>query len=316
MADTIVKGKTEAEVVADLALKQVRGVEIVNLTMPDGSKVELIVQPMSGGGSALVPVKPLLEPYRTAPERKVGTAHLVDLDSFCEFANRHKDDDSVLFLTPDREHPKLLAVFDYHRKGERNAVTLAGAPRFLSHRAVYEFPVADEWEDWNGQDGKPMNQEAFAAWIEDHILDLMDPINCGDSAKAFAQKLDVPLATPAKLVALSRGLSVYAGFQMSKVVNLATGEAQMTFAEEHKDAAGAPLMVPGAFIIAIPAFQGGDRFQLPVRLRYRVVPGARQVVWSFELYNPASVLDTALGDAARIATQETGLPLYRGSPEQ
>ena len=310
MADPI-KQTTEADSIAALALQQRRPVEVVKLVGPSGSVVEVIAKPNGMNGSVdLVPAEGFVAPFRDqdSPRRRKGTAQLVDLDSFIEFVKRHAAADSALFLAPNREHPALTAVLDYHRKD--------GSPRFGQHRAAYSFPVSDEWKAWGNQDGEAMSQEAFAAWIEDHVLDLMDPVNCGEGAKAFAQKLCVPLASPSKLVELSRGLAIYAGFQVTRAVNLQTGEAQITFNEEHKDATGAPLVIPGAFVVAIPAFRGGDRFQLPVRLRYRVVQGSRQVVWSFELYQPEKIFDAALDDASSKATEDTGLPLFRGSPEQ
>jgi hypothetical protein len=113
---------------------------------------------------------------------------------------------------------------------------------------------------------------------------------------------------------LSRGLSVTSGQKMTRAVNLSSGEAEFQFVEEHKDSAGAPLRIPGAFVIAVPVFDKGDRFQLGVRLRYRVSQGT--VAWFFEVYRAAETADLAFEEAVAEVEGDTGLPVFLGKPEQ
>ncbi len=264
-------------------------------------------------GARIVSMKPFIDEYAARPDRITGAATLFDVDSFVAYVNRHKNPSSVVFLDPNRERPRFTGVIDYHDDLAKTKQPESGGARFCRHRANYDFPLSDEWKAWMGANGKQLTQEVFAVWIENHVMDLMDPTSAGDSVKAFANKLGVPFADPARLITLSRGLTVYAGFQMTKVVNLSSGEAQMNFTEEHKDASGAPLAIPGAFVIALPVFRGGTHFQLAVRLRYRVVTG--KVAWSFEVYQADRVFDTAIDDARVGVAKDTGLPVFVGAPE-
>ncbi len=114
-------------------------------------------------------------------------------------------------------------------------------------------------------------------------------------ANAFAVKLDVKFASPARLMEVARGLEVRAGQAVKNKVNLATGETEFVFEEKHTDASGAPLKTPAAFHILIPIFQGGAPYSIPVRLRYRVNAGA--IVWFYELHRADLFFDDAMNDA-------------------
>ena len=303
----------EAEKVAELAHASARKPQCITIEHGGVAAQVLLVPDGTPGGYAQHSVKKLLEPYQAAPERRVGTALLTDLNSFIAHANRFKDDDSLVFL--DRGNgsdgtnrmPKLIAVLDYHRKGA------AGAPRFGQHRSQYSFPMSDEWQAWVGQDAKGMDQERFARWIEDHLADVADPANAGDGAKAFVALLGCGLATPAKLLELSHGLDLHVGQRVKQHARLATGEVNVHFMEEHSDANGKPLKVPGAFLLGIPVFRGGDAYQLPVRLRYRVQQGS--VSWYYEMHQPQRILDHALAEACAEVTERCSLDVLDGVPE-
>lgn len=300
---------TEADKVAELAQASARKPQTV-LLEHDGIKAQMLLVPNdSAGGYHQHSVRKLLEDHRSAPERRRGTAVLTDLSRFIAHVDRFKDEDSLVFLdrTQDGKAPKLVCVLDYHRKGA------TGAPRFGQHRSEYRFPVSDEWQAWASQDGKPMDQEKFARWIEDHLVDVADPANAGEGAKSFVALLSCTLATPGKLLELSRGLDLHVGQRVKQHARLATGEVTVHFMEEHADADGKPLKVPGAFLLGIPVFRGGDAYQLPVRLRYRVQAGC--VGWYYEMHQPQRVLDHALAEACAEVVESCSICVLDGVPE-
>ena len=71
--------------------------------------------------------------------------------------------------------------------------------------------------------------------------------------------------------------------------------------------------MPGGFVIAIPLFDGGGHYALPVRLRLRVEKG--RVLWSIAVLRAADVLRSAVVAAAEEARVGSGLPLFFGAPE-
>ncbi|NSZ47954.1 DUF2303 family protein [Agrobacterium vitis] len=283
------------------------GTTLVRVELPEtihGLPSQIPVLIDRNGGKA-ISVKPLLEEYREKPRAKLGTAEVKTLESFISLVNRHKTSDSVIFAETDWQKPSITAVIDYHQAES------GGEADNCKHRIKYPFPLSEEWQAWVAQNGQPMNQTDFAQWIEDHIPDLAAPTQ--EEVDEYLDVFSLKTAYPNELVTLSRGLQVNVASNVKNNVTLQSGEGQITFEEEHRDATGAKLSVPGLFILSIAPFFMGTKARIPVRLRYRVKNGA--VIWSFHLYRP----DIHITDQVRAdldsAEQETALPAYEGKPE-
>jgi hypothetical protein len=95
---------------------------------------------------------------------------------------------------------------------------------------------------------------------------------------------------------------------------LQTGERVVEFSEEHQNAKGEPIVVPGVFMVSVPAFVDGDPVRIPARLRYRVAGG--KVKWFYQLYRWEFFLREQVGyDLKEAGSNETGLPAFEGAPE-
>ncbi|MBT9557523.1 MAG: DUF2303 family protein, partial [Myxococcales bacterium] len=148
------------------------------------------------------------------------------------------------------------------------------------HRARYAFPLSDEWTAWVNAAGKGMDQATFAAWLEDRILDVVDPIGVSAVTRELAEQLRVTMAGESKLLDLSRGLAVKVEENIASVVTLDTGEITMQWKTEHRDELGEKMRVPNGFAIAIPVFIGGPLVEVLVRLRFKARDG--KVTWRVE----------------------------------
>ncbi len=253
-------------------------------------------------------VRPLIEEFRSRPDRRTGIARMQTLGGFYDLVNRHKDDDSAIFVDLNWRKPKFLAVVDYHRQlGEADE----HEPRNLRHRIEYEFPLSDDWQAWIGANGKMMEQGDFAAFIEDHIAEISSPT---DSEKnLYATQFQTQIADPYEIVTLSRGLSVSVDAKVAKAVTLQSGEGEIAFSEVHRDGGGQKLSVPGLFILSVPVFFRGANVRFVVRLRYRVLDGA--VKWAFQIWRPDEFVTAAVEKDRDAVAVETGLPTYAGAPE-
>ena len=249
-------------------------------------------------------LKDLFEWHRINPARATGTATVNSIDSLVDLINRHKTDSTAIFGDPDWKKPTITAVIDYHR--------IDHTPDFLGHRIGYSFPLSDEWAAWMAINGKRMNQTEFAEFIEDHIAECASPTPAEiDDYKAL---FSTTVAWPNDLMQLSRGLQVMADIRVKNAVTLQTGEAQITFEEMHKDAAGGALVVPGIFILAIRPFFDGEIARIPVRLRYRLLDG--KVNWIMQLFRPDKWITEELRRDMQRVADATALPLYLGTPER
>jgi hypothetical protein len=336
-------------------VKKFHGVEIGMIEDPEGNvpTVPVMVLPE---GKRMSSLKGFIDEFRDRPERRKGKAELLDLDSFIGHINRFKDEDSVVFadnrwsaMGGQWVTPTLTGVLDYHeavneyvpsedgKSVDRNHIPDA-LPRFGEHRAFYSFPLSREFMAWMGGNGRGMNQGEFAAFLEEHALDV-EPPPVNDkwfTGEAPAPKDDAPEADrkryefmsllhtmtkrlngtwagPEKMMDMSRGLRVNENNKVASTANLSNGTGSIVFESEHTNAAGEKVDVPNLFLIAIPIFKNGPRYMIPVRLRYRAKDG--RITWFYDTYRHDKVFDLALDEALSKVRTETGLPVLVGIPE-
>lgn len=296
--------RNDAEVIAEIVSDHMRDGQVIEL---DERKVLLTIG--QDGATKVVPMRDLLAPYDTRPRRREGIAYFEDLDSFVAHANRFKGSTSALFGSRGKT-PQLVSVLDYHQAGED---TDGERARFGRHRGSYRFPLSAEWQAWHNPSLGKLGQQDFAEFLESRIVDVVDPKRAGDAIADLVSTLGVTLATPPRLLELSRGLQVRVNSKVAQQVTLASGEGQLLYAEEHADEKGAPLKIPTAFLIGIPVFEREDAYQLLVRLRYRVSQGA--VTWALQVHDAERALVDAFEGSCKEAQEQTGLPLFFGLPE-
>lgn len=275
---------------------------------------------LDGAEAAIVPngmtlhsLKNLRDQWLPKPERRNGTAELGDLASFIAHANRFKSTASAVFAQRNEEKPGLLSVLDYHPEGGASTET-----DWCHHRGRYAFPLSEQWKAWAQADGAWLGQKAFAEFVEERILDVLPPPKDGrDDASALALDLVTTLggefAGPSRLLEVSRGLRVTETAEVANVTNLASGEVEVVFRTTHTGAAGQKLSVPNLFLVGVPVFDGDAAYKLPIRLRYRRVDG--HIVWQVARYRPDIVFFDAFDRATARVREETGLPVFIGTPE-
>lgn len=303
-SDTYTKPAVES--IAELA-KAAAGATVLQIStegLGDGLPASVpILFDHRANGQGLVALKEQIERYRLEPDRKRGKANATTLKSFIDLINRHKDEDSALFADANWPNPKLDAVIDYH--------AAKGGPRHCQHRVVYSFPVTDEFKAWIDRDGKPFTQTEFASFIEEHAAELASPFDT--ERNEFEALFRVAFATPTEMVTLSRGLQVNVEAQVKNHVTLQSGEGEIVFVEEHRSGTGEKIVVPGLFMVAVPAFLDGEPIRLPARLRYRVQGG--KLSWHYQLYRWKFWLrDRVQKDLGEVQS-ETGIAAFEGSPE-
>jgi uncharacterized protein YfdQ (DUF2303 family) len=302
--------RNDAQVVAEL-VERLSKPQLLDIGANDaGERVQALLRPTREGVVAQS-VKGLLEEYRRLPERRTGQAKLETLESFIAHVNRFRSEASALFahaaISDGVIGASLVAVIDYHAAGHDSPASWG------KHRASYEFPISENLSAWVEGQGKWLTQRDFAEFLETRLEDVLAPEHAGPTAAQLAEQLGLEYASPSKLAELSRGLKVRVDGRVTSAINLSSGETQIAFKTEHQDENGAPLRVPPAFVIGVSMFEGGDRFTVVVRLRYRVKDGA--VIWSYQLHRLSDVFRMAFREACALAGSKTTLPLFYGTPE-
>lgn len=248
-------------------------------------------------------LRSLVLEYQDSLDRRKGTAHVDTLESFIKLILRHKDDQSALFGRCSWPEPKLTAVLNYNAAGE--------VVRRGDHRVVYAFPLTDEFKAWVGMNAKPMEQEVFAAFLEEHAAELAAPLD-GERTE-YERLFGEKMATPSEVLALSRHLEVFVAARAKQGVRLQTGERVVEFAEEHQNAKGEAVVIPGIFMVSVPAFIDGEVVRIPARLRYRISSGA--IKWFYQLYRWEFFLREQVEHDLDAAAKATSLPAFEGAPE-
>jgi len=262
------------------------------------------------------------------PARRTGTARLTDLQSLIDWTNRFKGSTSALFAKPDMKAPTLTCVADYHAEGPADQTTSTGDPtaRHCHHRAIYDFPLSEEWLAWMAISGQPMEKDDLGEFIEANAKDIMDPtpaiIKGAESDKhenwenrliKIAQQIEGRYGQLTQLLSMSKQFQVFESSDLKVSTNRDTGESEIQFLNEHKAADGKPLNIPNLIIITIPVFMGGAPYRMPVRFRYRKMGGTVRFIMS--IYNPEKAFKAAFEEASMAATEATELPMFLGTPE-
>lgn len=209
-----------------------------------------------------------IEAARPAPTRKKGTVYLADLDSFLTYV-KEQGSPGTTRIFADIDSRTLTAIFNDHSN-----VDVADGAGWRDHRAIFTAALSKEYETWAANDGKQMEQEAFAIHLEDNIADVVEP---------SGEKL--------LLVALSLQAKNEVSFNSAR--RLDNGQVQLEYTENLTTSAGgaAAMEVPRTFAIGARLFKGGHGYRINARLKLRVAGG--KVKFWYELDRPHQALEEA-----------------------
>lgn len=262
-------------------------------------------------GMSLESVRSLYEEWLRYPERRVGTATLDDLDSFVAHVNRFKDSDSAIFATLTEDNPSFLAVLDYHRAGPPSTDQAA---RWMKHRSHHKPVISEVWRAWKDLDGKPMNQGAFAAVLEDRTLDIAPPPETDDEASTrLIAALGGRYGDQPTLLDNARNLRLREDATVSNATNLSTGEIEVVYKTELRSEHGGPVRLPSCFSVMAPVFEGGAPYRLWIRIRIRRQD--EKVLWILQRWRPDLIIRDALTGMRERIQAETGITVLAGRPE-
>lgn len=287
------------------------------VSVPDGKKLQNLTGQLREAQGFLKPI-----------QRK-GTAHMTTLQSVIDWANRFKGDESVLFAKNDDRAPSLTCIADYHLAGSPTIDRDSGDPtaRHCNHRATYAFPLSKKWLAWMAFSGEGHSGVEMGAFLEDNILDVIDPpiqltspgIAGAEATESdlrlidIARRLEGSYGNGAQLLGMAKSFTVNETADYMVANNSTTGEATIQVKSEHLDGTGQPIKVPKLFLIGIPVFENGPAYRLPVRFQYR--KSGATVKFFLTVHDPRHAKDHAFDEAVSHAAAETGLPLMMGTPE-
>lgn len=250
-----------------------------------------VAQSVSGTQHLIIPegythkdITEAVEKAQDNPNRKRSTIALADLPSFILFAQEQAlQERGYIYADPDAR--TLTAVLNDHRD--------KASPGWRDFRVTYKAELSREFSGWMKNDKQPMEQEAFAIFLEDNIEDVVEP--SGDTL------LSIALTLQAK---------TQVDFSSSK--RLDNGQVQLAYTETVDARAGTgAIEIPREFKIGCRLFKNGDGYKIKARLKYRL--GQGKVKFWYELDRPENAIEAAFSKYVEQA-RESGYVVLIGKP--
>lgn len=300
-----------------------------------------------------------------APTRVKQTVALIDAGSFCDYVNRFKNPDSLIFATVTPTGAKLTAILDYHGAPARPTTTdptatlewvaesmydkyclavggkafngdplpqwpdfvadplkqkqvlgwleaarVSGfksakvppaavdkpeAPHYCNHRATLELVETDDWKQWCAADGKAMNQDTFAVWLEEHAY-------LFNSVKDGALK-------GSDLLELVCTLQATNDVRFERQQRLQDGKNNLSWTENVEvtgsSAQTGQIQFPAVITAGLQPFEGGPAYEVDARLKTRI-ESRKLVIWFETVQRPKIIRDSIL-DTVKLVTNSTGI---------
>lgn len=261
----------------------------------DSEAIPVAITPTTGGGYRVEVAKDVIaesERRAAGPIRREGIVELGAVADFVAYVNRFKGPESIMFAPASP--PGVTAIFDYH-PGNHQDVGLPPAA-WCRDRATYRCPLSRQWQLWLGAESRPQGQVGFGDFIEANQQDL-------GTKEGFA--------SAPRMIDVARNLVINSGTKYQRTVNPTTGEGTLISKDEHDTATS--TVIPKAFILAIPVFEGDDvLYPVEALLRFAMVEG--RPTFTFILQNKEKCLEHALAQLRERVATGCGIPVFVGNP--
>lgn len=214
--------------------------------------------------------------------------------SFVQYVNRFKTDDTMIFADVSDTGAKIMAVLDYHGPPDKAA---RGC-----HTVLYATVATSEWKTWMDADRKPVNQLAFATWLEDNIALFNHP----DASPTGAELLELVLSLEGKQ-----------HVNFNSALRLDSGKNRLEFDEDvmlkgTTQAGTKPgsIELPRELLAAIAPFMGSVPYSVRARLKYRIQ--SRQLSLWFETIAPHVIIRDSVRSVLETIEAGTALKAVLG----
>jgi uncharacterized protein YfdQ (DUF2303 family) len=224
--------------------------------------------------------------YRELPKRKVGNVVMRDVPSFAAYWAKHADLD-VSEVYANREGLAVTAVLD------ANGPEDAG---WGHHRLVLKLVHSEAYKAWQALDGRLLDQEAFAEFLDDNRADVVEP--------SAAELLEI-----AQTIQGTSKVDWQAGHR------LVDGQRRIGYTETNSATAGTKgeLAIPAVITIGVPIFDGAAaRHAITARFRHRITGGKLQLM--YKLDRPADVVTAAFDAVVADVADQCAATVMRGTP--
>ena len=269
------KARTEADAIIEVT----RQANILPLNNPHAD----------GSGFVVIPhdhkIEYLQRPH--SPQRMKGIVSLLDAKSFVQFFTANRGASNAIYAT--MEPAMFVAILNEHH---------ASGPDWRDFGCSYAPAFSKEWQAWSAMNKKSFDgNETFALWLEDNLVDVIDPAN-GD------------------LLEIALNFRVHSNAAFSNAVRLNDGNTEFNFTDQVEGSStgrAGKVQIPEYFTLRIPVFAGREQpmYEIRARFRFRLNNGSLKL-W-YELIRPHKVVEEAFTHIVEKVETETGATIMLGS---
>lgn len=305
--DTPSQPLTEAAAVANMALNG-QGVVPVEVLELDGT--HHLFTPEKGRDGTETIRHTVLPPtdhhglLTDKPSRVAGGVTVETQDSLVDYVRDFKGTGTRLFASISTS--VIVAVLDYHA-GRTDSVADMGSvstpvdelheyvpePDHGQHVATLRLPYSEEWTTWTGQDGKLVDQLAFARFIQENAPDIESP-------------------DAATLLELVRDLRATRTKKFTGDVNMAAARDGFTYEDRTDLRSQGELNVPDAFVVRIPVYFGGQSVAVQAQLRFDVNEDGKMAL-GFKMLRRESIRQATFKELVADVADRSGCPVVYGT---
>lgn len=248
------------------------------------------VQSALDGDAALVPdgySLEDLEQFESQPRRVEETLKARTLQGFLDYFEKFNTPNTAVFAHPTTG--VVEAVFDYHHPDPDGPYS-GPDPQWGDHTISYDPRMSRQWKTWTRASGDMMDQLDFAEFIEEHAEDVVNPPS-------------------AELLELARDFEAKKDVTFKKANRQQSGDVQLQY-EEDTSVTG-DVEVPEKFTLGLPILDGGDRWEVKARFRYRLRNGNLKM--GFKILQPDEIKEQAAGeviDSVEETAEDLGVPVF------
>lgn len=244
-----------------------------------------------GPAAIIIPADAKLEFFDrpAVPFRKKGIIELDDIDSFIAYYTGNNETHKAIYAS--LEPLSFVGLLNDHLPESGG-----GKQGWRDYGCRYTPRHSKEWAAWTGRNKNPFEgNDAFAEWLEDNLVDVIEPDN-------------------GKLLEIAINFKVNSTASFSNVKRLADGNTQMHYTntvEGKSSTSAGEVKIPELFVIEIPVFQGRNatKYRVEARFRFRLHGGNLRI--AYELVRPHKVIEQAFCDLVdKIANEATTAVLY------
>lgn len=226
-----------------------------------------------------------VEEHLQAPTRKKGCAKFYGVQSFIDYVNEQKSDNSRIYAPTNMQ---FIAVFNHHAQAPE-------LPGWGDFRAELNLKPTPDWLAWNGSNGKGMTQRQFADFIELNADAITEPVG--------AEVLD-----------MVRFFQATSTVEFKSAEQEKSGNIHLEYVQTSSTKAGqkGTAELPREITVYLQPYEGGPSAFIVARLSYAIDGG--QLRLCYQLVNVAQYLDRLGKDIAATIEKSTKTKLFYGQP--